>query len=328
MRFPVKRTLAVGLCSLVLFGCKSRSESVNPPEASRKAPSQRTQDPQARLKTSAPGKNAAKGAPITSPVALDDCDDATSASAEQMSAEVQGRAKIIRKGSWGIKREGDFEYWGTSHGSFWVVANNFGTMTKVLAEQEMEHYGNKKRGVQSGDVVLDGGAHFGGFVRAALKRGAKLVVAIELAAENCDCLKRTFAEEIKAGKVIVYPKGVWHKDDVLYIKKSLRTWGHSVTVKKQSDKGERAYLTTIDKIVSELKLTQVDFIKLDIEGSEQEALSGARGTIARFKPRMAIASYHRKEDKQVLSRIALAANKDYKICVNGKGWGNEMLFFQ
>ena len=39
-------------------------------------------------------------------------------------------------------------------------------------------------------------------------------------------------------------------------------------------------LTTIDKMVSELNLARVDFIKMDIEGAEPNALRGGRGTIA------------------------------------------------
>ena len=34
-------------------------------------------------------------------------------------------------------------------------------------------------------------------------------------------------------------------------------------------------VTTLDKIVEELRLPRVDFIKMDIEGAEREALRGA-----------------------------------------------------
>lgn len=47
---------------------------------------------------------------------------------------------------------------------------------------------------------------------------------------------------------------------------------------------EEVNLTTIDAIVGQRRLDRVDLIKLDIEGSEVDALEGAHTTIDRFKP--------------------------------------------
>jgi hypothetical protein len=55
-------------------------------------------------------------------------------------------------------------------------------------------------------------------------------------------------------------------------------------------------LTTIDKLVGELKLPAVDFIKMDIEGAEMEALEGAVETVRHFHPRMTISLEHRPSD--------------------------------
>jgi hypothetical protein len=46
-------------------------------------------------------------------------------------------------------------------------------------------------------------------------------------------------------------------------------------------------LTTVDELVSELKLRRVDF-KMDIEGAEKRALLGARRTLATYKPQLAM----------------------------------------
>lgn len=53
---------------------------------------------------------------------------------------------------------------------------------------------------------------------------------------------------------------------------------------------------TVDTMVGEGTLPRVDFIKMDIEGSELGALKGAEGAIRRWKPRLAISLYHRWDD--------------------------------
>ena len=56
----------------------------------------------------------------------------------------------------------------------------------------------------------------------------------------------------------------------------------------------------------------VDFIKMDIEGSERHALRGATQTLARFKPKIAVCVYHRQDDSEVLPQIIKRARPDYE----------------
>jgi FkbM family methyltransferase len=217
------------------------------------------------------------------------------------------------------KDEKGFELWDTPHGQFWITSNNFIYLTELLAEQEADIYGDQSIGVRPGDIVLDCGAHIGVYTRKALGLGAKLVVAIEIAPVNIELLRRNFAAEIDSGKVIVYPKGVWDKDDTLVVHYIKNTAGDSVVFKGRAD-GPPVPLTTIDKIVAELGLARVDFIKADIEGAERNALTGAAKTLERFKPRMAIAGYHLKDDLIVLPAIALIAQPTYKACLLESEW--------
>ena len=48
----------------------------------------------------------------------------------------------------------------------------------------------------------------------------------------------------------------------------------------------------IDELIDSLQLKRVDFIKMDIEGAEIRALAGAKGTLRRWKPLLAIAVEH------------------------------------
>lgn len=233
-------------------------------------------------------------------------------------------AKGVYRASKRLKVDGDLEQWDTPYGQWWVVNGNFDTFSEILGEQAVRIYGDDVRGVHAGDVVLDCGAHFGGFTRTALNAGAKLVVAIEIAPENVEALRRNFAPEIAAGRVIVYDKGVWDKDDTLVLERKKHTWADKV---EETGPGPTVAVTTIDKIVAELKLSTVNFIKMDIEGAERHALAGAAMTLKSYQPRMAIAAYHEPDDLQVLQPIVHGAQPAYSECLNGLGLGHGYLTF-
>jgi len=69
--------------------------------------------------------------------------------------------------------------------------------------------------VKPGDIVLDCGAHVGVFTDIALRRGASKVVSIEPDPTNLECLRRNFPSEIASGRVIIVPKGVWNRDQII-----------------------------------------------------------------------------------------------------------------
>jgi FkbM family methyltransferase len=236
---------------------------------------------------------------------------------------VRERKERIAKGMFYASRkrevDGPLERWDTPYGSVWVVAGNFRTFAEVLAEQAVRVYGDERRGVRSGDVVIDGGAHFGGFTRTALDAGARLVVAIDIAPENIAALRRNFASEIAAGRVIVIEKGVWDSEGTLVLERQNNTWADHVAAEGE---GPPVALTTVDRIVTELKLGTVDFIKLDIEGAERRAIAGAAGTLRTHRPRMAIAAYHEPDDVDAISRAALAGQPEYEVCIQGLALGH------
>ncbi len=185
-----------------------------------------------------------------------------------------------------VTSENGLELWRTPRGAFWVPKGGMGPMLYgVLAEQELQVYGVGSSGVHAGDVVIDCGADFGTFTRSALEMGASLVIAVEPAPEKHPALRRTFQREIAEGKVVIFPKGVWNREELLPL------YGDSV-VEKRGAVDAVVPLTTIDNLVIELRLKRVDFIKMDIEGAEKEALEGARAILNKFRPRLAISSEH------------------------------------
>lgn len=203
------------------------------------------------------------------------------------------------------------ELWDTPKGRFWIEEGNQFLLPFHLAEEERNIYSRDGIAVRKGDIVLDCGAHVGVYTRKALEAGAKLVVAIEPAPINLECLRRNLAAEIASAKVIVYPKGVWDKEDVLTLHMSADNTAAASFLYKNEGARDIAQvpLTTIDLLVEELKLPRVDFIKMDIEGAEPNAIRGARETMAQFHPRLALASYHAPDHPEVIP-VEVRANWD------------------
>ena len=88
----------------------------------------------------------------------------------------------------------------------------------------------------------------------------------------------------------------------------------------------------LDDIVDELRLDRVDFIKMDIEGAERQAVEGARRTIQRFRPRMALCTYHMVDDPVAVPEATLKIQSDYRVHakeldVNWEDTRPKILFF-
>jgi FkbM family methyltransferase len=208
-----------------------------------------------------------------------------------------------------------YELWDTPRGRYWVPAGSRYVLPFNLAEQQRKIYGEGEFGPQPGDITLDCGANVGVTVHEELAAGAKKVVAIEPAPENLECLRRNYANEIATGRVILVPKGVWDKEDILTLKVDPKnSAADSFVIQRQGAMDlEKVPLTTIDKLVADLKLERVDYIKLDIEGAEPKALTGAKETLAKYKPRISIASYHAPDHPIVIPEIIRSARSDYKM---------------
>lgn len=215
-----------------------------------------------------------------------------------------------------IGQDDQFEQWQTPKGVFWTPARSRYGLPFHLAEQEMDIYGEGELGVQKGDIVLDCGANIGTFTRKALDSGASKVISIEPAPENLECLRRNFAQEVADGRVIIYTKGVWHQDDwlTLHVDHENSAADSFVMHPKGAEPlDEKLPLTTIDKIVAELNLPRVDFIKLDIEGSEPNAIRGGRETISKYHPRIAASVYHAPDHPQVVPQLITETWSGYRM---------------
>ena len=163
--------------------------------------------------------------------------------------------------------------------------------------------------VRPGDIVIDGGGYVGDWTKWALNAGAARLLVVEPSREQLVCIQRNLAEEIRQGRVTVCPKGLWDAEGRVYFSYDPTNPAADRVTENAKGAGEWIELTTIDKLVAELKLDRVDVIKLDIEGAESRAIRGARETVNRFRPRLAIATEH-TDDMYQNNRNVIQAVKE------------------
>ncbi|MEO5917119.1 MAG: FkbM family methyltransferase [Luteolibacter sp.] len=150
----------------------------------------------------------------------------------------------------------------------------------------------------SGDVVLDCGACEGFFTRAALEAGAVKVICVEPSSAMADCLRATFRDEIAEGRVVVAPvalgsfsgsAGFASAEDDAFA-------GHF-----EGGGGDTVEVTTLAELAKEHG--KPTFIKMDLEGSEYQALSGGVEFLRESHPKLGITTYHNPWDFAVISSL-------------------------
>ena len=184
---------------------------------------------------------------------------------------------------------------------------------KILFHYYQEDaYENEDAQVNKSDIVIDAGANMGIFSLLAATKGA-----IVYAFEPQPYFYSILCENISLNNFndIITPIccGISdHKGQFVMSIDRDNLLSASITINRGSDSCE-INCTSIDQWVEENNIQRVDFIKVDIEGAERLLLLGARKTIQRWKPKLAISSYHYPDDPVVLKKIIDSFHCNYRI---------------
>ncbi len=135
--------------------------------------------------------------------------------------------------------------------------------------------------------------------------GFKRYYAFEPDDVNFEQLYAAFKDD---PKIVMIQKGVGSQNTTVAFKSDEHSEGSHVA-KDRSDSNTVIEVVRLDDAVEE----KVDFIKMDVEGMELEALKGAGGIIRRYKPILAVSVYHKIEDIIDLPFYIKKVNPDYKL---------------
>lgn len=151
---------------------------------------------------------------------------------------------------------------------------------------------------QRKDIVIDVGAHMG-FFALKIVRSVKKIVAVEPDPANFRFLEynvhlNNFDHEIIARNV-----ALGEKQGTIFLDRSGYGYGRSKPTIRKTEFSSQ--MQTLDNIVREEKLEEVNLIKIDTEGFELDVLKGSIRTLERYKPNLIIAAYHFPKESQLIS---------------------------
>jgi FkbM family methyltransferase len=156
-----------------------------------------------------------------------------------------------------------------------------------------------------GQIGMDIGAHRGFWSLLHYHKlwPGGLIFALEPNPENYRNLIRVIAKN-KISNIVPLPMAAWSKGTLL----SLEFGIDSFTSRVKEGKGNDVLAISIDGLVESLSLPRLDWIKMDIEGAEVEALRGAMKTLLRYRPTLWIEFHDTLQEVK-----ALLAEANYEI---------------
>lgn len=183
----------------------------------------------------------------------------------------------------------------------------------IISEIFIDQIYNRMCKLANNHIVIDVGAHVGVFTLKASKEvGEKgLVVPIEPNPSTFNLLKANLdlnqtqnivpiqlALSNVTGNAKLFQSEHPREDSLVNVK----------------SKNVLVNLDRMDNVISKMSLKRVDFIKIDVEGAELQVLEGAEKTIAKYKPCLAIAAYHKSDNLEAISNFLL--NRDFQVFIS------------
>lgn len=167
--------------------------------------------------------------------------------------------------------------------------------------------------IKNGIYFVDCGAYIGDTIKELLKQDAcvKTTISFEPDSKNIVSLNKELQVQSTLHHLtnfFTYPAGVYSSNTILNFANN----GIDSSASLDTDSTFQIPVVSLDSTILN---TDVNYIKMDIEGAEKEALLGARETIQRHKPNLAICLYHKPEDLWELPLLIKEIEPSYDMYI-------------
>ncbi len=164
--------------------------------------------------------------------------------------------------------------------------------------------------LKKGDIVVDAGAYPGDFTIFAAKKVGKegTVIAFEPDDVNFERLQENIQLN-NLDNVVLVKKGLWGDNKIIEFD-TKSDGSSSISLEDNTaSKLLKIPVVRLDDELSKLGISQLDFIKMDIEGAEIGAIKGCETILKENNVNLAIASYHIVNGKKTCYKLEKLLSK-------------------
>ena len=185
----------------------------------------------------------------------------------------------------------------------------------VHQNPQHQYFPNDIPGWPTPTRFVDCGAYDGDTLRDIPMQTLQSVAAFEPDMENFHALVTSTQSspfQMNAVKVLLWPCGVWNKSTKLKFNAAQTSSSHI-----DESGNDIIQVVALDDVLQQFA---PDFIKMDIEGAEVEALKGARSLIEKHHPALAICIYHKPAHLWEILQLIDSWNCGYEFYLRAHGF--------
>ena len=181
---------------------------------------------------------------------------------------------------------------------------------------------------RNNDVFVDCGAFVGDSIEQYIWQMDGVfakIIAFEIDKGNFKCLQRRTDRlkgewNIIADSIEIYPYGIGNEDSEVFMSQYADNngLGSKLSTEATSD-AETIKMVSLDSFFAH-RQDKITFIKADIESFEYKMLLGAKETIEKHKPRIAVCIYHNPTDVYSIPLLLKEINPDYRFAIRSHSY--------
>ena len=167
-------------------------------------------------------------------------------------------------------------------------------LDKLISKKQ---YFYKDCKIKKDDFVIDAGGCWAdtALLFSSIVGDKGKIFSFEFFEDNLNIFKEnvSYNKEL-AKRIVLTEKPLYDKSNqILYLNNAC---ADITTLTEKNNKKQQYKTISIDDFIKDKKIEKIDFIKMDVEGSELNVLQGAITSLKKYKPKLAIASYHKYDD--------------------------------